>query len=112
MRLQDLRDDLAHAESETGWLKAAGPLVIVARRLAALYDTCAGCGGNGYFTPGGEYEGDERVPCSRCGGTGMVASALWGRQAIEGGLAAGPKPPTPLAGAHTLARYLFGEETP
>jgi hypothetical protein len=82
MTLQALKDDLAQAPE--GYPVTHGSAVEVARRVAALYDTCAWCGGTGYVNPQGAAFGDG--PCSGCGGTGMVGRI--GRRFDPEGLAA------------------------
>lgn len=82
-------------------------MLTVARRVAALYDECPDCEGGGEIA----VNGDGAIispgyPCSRCGGTGMVASpALLGRVAsLVLGATVGP-----VVFPDALARYLFGD---
>ncbi len=83
MNLQDLKDDLA------SWTPA--PALEVARRVAALYDTCPNCHGG--------MMADGRYGCPRCGRTGLELS----EEAHDrfGG----------CADWLELARYLFGDAT-
>jgi hypothetical protein len=91
MTLQALKDDLADLE---GKLRVGGrPTTIVAGRLAALYDTCPGCGG-----------GTEGPPplCAICAGTmvapsdAMRAISMFAKETY--------------LNPYALARYLFGKE--
>ena len=82
MRFQDLLDDLA----EPRWEHHT--ITTVARRVAALYETCPLCGWH--------VEGP-MAGCPRCGGTGTVASKI------------GEETQT-TAGLKHLADYLFREE--
>lgn len=92
MRLQELLDDLGeYLSNEDRW-----PAVIVARRVADLFESCPSCEGSGRFVTlerGGLLTKTTRLPCSNCGSTGVVYSAK-GRE---------------LSPGNALARYLFGE---
>lgn len=90
MRWQDLKDNLDY------WTKEAGDdlgdaVFEVARRVLALWQPCGDCDGQGWFP----HEGDPRVACSRCGGTGVTAKR--------------PGPCDSWHGPSDLALYLFGE---
>lgn len=107
LTLQDLNDDLAWLGDDGGDLQYAETAWTVARRVAALYDECPDCEGGGEIA----VNGDGAIispgyPCSRCGGTGMVASpALLGRVAsLVLGATVGP-----VVFPDALARYLFGD---
>jgi Zn ribbon nucleic-acid-binding protein len=103
--LQDLRDDVAAIADDPGArfddLRIYyAALYGVARRVLALFDDCPDCieMDEVAMRPEG---GWEIVPCSRCGGTGVVAS-----EEAYG-----------LAGVRTsdfisLARYLFADSGP
>jgi hypothetical protein len=118
--LQALKDDLAQAPE--GYPVTHGEAVAVARRVAALYDTCPICGGSGERTRVAECPDRERirkqwgegvsccvdhrevVPCSRCGGTGMVASEAFADLWSTNGLYYYQE------AAAALAACLFGKE--
>jgi hypothetical protein len=100
MSLQALKDELAHADDQP-WTEPwpYKNALEVARRVAALYDTCPSCDGCGFYDPDGAF--GESYTCNRCGGIGMVASETGWLHPAEIG---------PFFDPASLARYLFGKE--
>lgn len=96
MRLQDLKDAIDFYEEEGAWSDQDTRFVQVARRVAALYETCPACKGTGER---GEHP--DEVRCRFCGGVGMVASGELVRMMDW-------SPDNPMYPAR-LARFLFGE---
>ena len=109
MILQDLKDDLAN-QPHKGRRRFDEPALVVARRLADLYEECPVCDGKGSYWdspfPDGPYAEDARIAyqcgeergCSHCDKTGVVSSS---RETLE-------LDPYTL---RILARHFFGEDT-
>jgi len=92
MRLQDLKADLAKHAPAGRPDDALCAAMVVARRVADLYQNCPECHGSGRVPCG---PAPAVSPCERCGGTGLVPSDKWW---------------TAQVGTWwlPLARYLFG----
>ena len=99
VRLQDLREDLGYWARTYGEdLRDGDAALLVARRVADLYDTCGDCDGVGFLTGCSSKPVDMVQRCPRCGGTGAVPLEVFDERL--------GRPVLIL-----LARHLFGEET-